>query len=250
MVAYQGAAPWLRGRRAAHYGGATDKRDADREIVPYAWSWYRQLQLMRGSAYTTKRASLVHAETLCIARVFAGLTRAAERRECNAQPITADERLAYWVTVLAVPVAPDDTRQDARLRCAAKYQAAHGATAAAVDAACARLLGDSFVRTWRFRGADIDSPPDQTFWPGINAGPSSHDLGGGAWSSARARLIVETRRVPGQSEAEYQRLVGLNLFQMLDPMIDSHAAFDWSETVEEGFLLDIDQMDYSGFDAA
>jgi hypothetical protein len=238
---------WSRRRRIGHYGGALDKRNASREATPYAWSWYQQVQLMRGSAFTKERGTLVHVENLAIARMYAGIARAAERLECNSVPLTSDERLSYWATVMAVPVGEGDTRQDIRVRCAAKWQAASGADEASVDAAIARLLGDNLVRVWRFRGADLDTPPTPTFWPGVNDGPSGYDLGGGTWLSRRAHVTVEVRRIANQTLAEFLRLMNLDLHRLLDSKIGSHATFNWATgSVEDGFIVGVSLI---GFDA-
>ena len=127
-TALEGLPTWARKRTIGEYGGATDKTDSHTEDVPYAYTWYREMIAMRGSAFRKEQDGLVHAENLAIARVWAGVSRAAERLENNANPITAAERLGYWVRFLGVPVQPGDSLHDIRRRAAAKYQGQKGAT--------------------------------------------------------------------------------------------------------------------------
>jgi hypothetical protein len=246
-IQLEGAPAWSRQRRIGHYGGALDKRNAARETRPYAYTWYLQIQVLRGSAYTKAPGTLVHVENLAIARLFAGISRAAERLVANSIPLTADERLRYWTEVMAIPVENGDTRQEVRLRAAAKWQAASGSDQAAVDAAVSRLLGSNLVRVWRWDGTDLTTPPKPTFWPGINDGPTGYDLGGGTWISRRAHLTIEVKRIAGQSLAEFLHLMNRSLFNLLDPMLDSHVTWNWATgSVEDGFILGESLL---GFDA-
>lgn len=243
----EGGAVWGRRRRIGHYGGALDKRNSKREKTPYAWTWYQELKSMRGSGFRREQDGLYHAENVAIARVFAGISRAAEKLVANSVPLTADERLGYWVEVQAVPVDPDDTRQEIRVRCAAKYRAPAGPTEASTDGAVSQLLGTSWVKNWRQRGSDLATPPTQTFWPTANPGPSAYDLGGGAWLSERAHLVVEVQQLPSQTNAEFLRLMNVHLFGLLDRMLNSDATFNWAIDVDTGFALDVGQLDFTGF---
>jgi len=241
-IVLTGGPAWTRKRKIGHYGGALDKASCTTEQIPYAHTWWRSLQTFRGSAYTKARGALVDVENVAIARLFAGLTRTAEKLRCNSNPLTAAERIGYWVRYQAVPLLPGDTMQDVRVRCAAKYGAAMGPTEGNVDRVCERLLGANFVRTWRFRGADLASPPTPTYWPGVNPGPSDHDLGGGTWLSPRCKLTVEVRQLPGQSDNEWKQLARRALFDMLDRAIDSHATFTVGTGV--GFTLGVSRLGY------
>lgn len=241
-----GEPAWSRKRRIGHYGGALDKRACTTERAPYAHTWWRSLQTYRGSAYTKTAGTLVDVENVAIARLFAGLSRTAEKLQCNANPLTAYERLGYWVEVQAVPVLPEDTHQDIRVRCAAKYGSAQGPTEYAIDTAVEKLLGPNLVRTWRFRGNDLADPaavaPIPTYWPGVNPGPSDHDLGGGTWSSPRCKLTVEVRQLPGQSDREWKQLARRALTDLLDRELDSHATFTAGTGV--GFTVGLSRLGY------
>lgn len=241
----EGRPTWSRARKIGHYGGAPDKRDSNTEgDRPYAWRWYRELQAMRGSAYTRETGTLVHAENLAMARAEAGRTRAAEKLAANQLAVTSDEKLETHVKVLRVPVFPGDTRQDIRLRCAAKDQAAKGNDRMQVDAVIRALLGDALVKIWRQEGTDYGTPPTQTFWPGVNPGPSAYDLGGGCWLSERANLVIEVVQPHGMGLGEFLELVNVHLFQLLTWLLPAHMTFNWALEVSTGFVLDTSQLDF------
>lgn len=241
-----GLLSWSGVRHIGHYGGDPSKTDCKAESTPYAAIWYRELRAMRGSAYAQKQSGLVHAEHLAIARSEAARTRAAERMVANSLPGTADEALEYWVTVLAVPWAPEDQDYEVRARCAAAYMLPNGPTIANEDEAISRLLGLAFVRCWRQEGVALATPPAQTYWPTINPGPASHDLGGGAWLSERSHLVVEVVQPSNMSTATFLRLMNVDLFRLLDTMLPAYATFNWAIGVTTGFALDIDELDFHG----
>jgi hypothetical protein len=251
----QGRPTWSRQRRIGHYGGAIDKQNSDTEgVTPYAWGWYRTMVASRGSKYSGQPEGLVHAENFAIARGFAAASRASERLRTNSLPTTAAEAIDRWAFITDTLRREGDTLQDLRLRCAAKYQTARGNTDRDVDEAIERLLGRSFVRTWRQTGpglpdgnTDLSSPPTQTFWPGINPGPAAYDLGGGAWLSERCHLVVEVQRIDGQSQRDFLELMNVDLFRLLDRMLPSYASFNWAIGISDGgFFLDISEMDFVG----
>src|SRR5687767_14624030 len=183
-----GLPAWSREGAVGDYGGSLDKRASTTEAIePYAYSVYRELQAMRGSAYTTKPGTLVHVENLAIARMHAAVClRAPEKIRANANPGRSDEKLDYWVEVLNVPVRDQDQRWQIRERLAAHYKAAKGPTVESIVESVQALLGDAFVEIIQVTGAALGTPPTQTFWPGVNDGPPAYDLGGGAWLSERA----------------------------------------------------------------
>ena len=251
-VKLEGDPTWTRQRRIGHYGGALDKQNSTTEgRVPYAWTFYRELRGLRGSAYRTvyegTLAGLAHAENVATARSEAARWRAGDKIANNALPLTADETLARWVTILAVHAYPGDTQQDIRLRCAAKYLASQGPTARVVDDAAAQLLGANYVRSWRITGTDLATPPAPTFWPGANPGPATYSLGGGAWLSSRAFYIVEVQKEATMSSQTFLELMNVHLFQLLDQITPAWASFDWAIGLSSGgFLLDLSDLDYYG----
>lgn len=254
-IELEGDSAWARGRRIGHYGGALDKVDNRTEEVPYAFIAYNELQAMRSSAYSTEVGTLVDVENVAIARSSAARFRAGEKLATNAVPLTADERLEYWVEVQDVPLHPDDTRQDIRTRCSAFYKLAEGATEGNIDKAIEELLGDNFVRTWRARGSDLATPPPQTFQLStdaevLNAGLTAYSLGTGVWLSERAHLTVEVQLLERQTLSEFLRLMNVDLFQLLDRMLPSDMTFNWALDVETGFVLDVSQLDFTGFNYA
>lgn len=241
----EGQPTWSRARKIGHYGGAPDKRDSQTEGArPYAWRWYRELQAMRGSAYSTETETLVHVENLAMARSEAARTRAAEKLITNRLPATSDEKLEAHVEAMRVDVFPDDTRHDIRLRCAAKDKAAKGNHERQVDDALKALLGDAFVRIWRQRGSDYGTPPTQTFWPGVNPGPSAYNLGGGCWLSERANLVIEVQQPAWMTSGEFLQLVNVHMFDLLTWMLPAYMTFNWAFDVSTGFVLDVSMLDF------
>ena len=111
------------------------------------------------------------------------------------------------------------------------------------------LLGDHFVQTFRQTGTDLDNPPAQTYWPVINPAPAFNnlDLGGGPWLSERAHLVVDVQRLPGESLLDFLNLMNVHLFLLLDRMTPMWSTFNWAINVDDGFLLDISDMDFDGF---
>lgn len=228
------------------YGGSDDKHDCRTEVIPHAWSWYRFYQDARGSAYSRNRGTLVHAETVALARHEASLTRASERRRCNALALTADERLEWHAEVLAVKRA-DEPRWKLRKTCAARDRAALGSATLTVDNALAMLLGAAYVRSWRQTGVDLDTPPTQTYWPTANPGTVNYDMGNGAWFSERQHLVVEVQRPAGMTQRDFLYLMNVQLYDMLDRMLPAWATFNWAMNVVAGFALDTSFMDFDGF---
>jgi hypothetical protein len=242
-----GLPPWSRQASIGDCDGAIDKRSSSTEgVTPYAYSVYQELRAMRGSAYTQKPGTLVHVENLAIARMHAAVClRAPEKIRANANPGRSDEKLDYWVDVLGVPVRDSDQRWQIRERCAAHYKAAKGPTLANVTEAVSDLLGDAFIEIQQMTGADLANPPTQTFWPGINPGPPSYDLGGGAWLSERCRLIIVVEQPDGMSNDDFLQLMNVQLFELLDPMLPCWTGWEW--VVEsDGFFLDLSSLDLEG----
>lgn len=247
----EGTPTWGRRRRIGHYGGALDKANSFTEAVPYGWRSYIELRAMRPSVYSSETGDLVDAENMCLARSSAARMRAGEKLAANGIPSTSDERLEDWVKILAVPSFPDDTRQDLRVRCSAFYKLTEGAADANVDLAVAELLGNNFVRNWRARGSDLATPPPQTF---NETGVLDTDplalwrlAGQRVWLSERAHLTVEVRMLQTQSLSDFLRLVNVELYQLLDRMLPSDMTFNWAIDVDTGFVLDVGQLDFTGF---
>lgn len=234
------------------YGGATDKKDSTTEGArPYAWTWYRELQASRGSAYTTKTGTLVHAENLALARSRTAVSRAAEKLVTNAIPSTADESLDYWREAMRLHVRPGEARWQTRQNAAGRFKLSNGPTRTNIDEACRALLGPAFVQTWHQTGVNLDPPPSITYWKGGTYGPASYDLTGagaiGVWLSERAHLTVEVQMPGGMSTEDFLYLCNVQLYDMLDRMMPAWATFDWAMgPLSAGFLLDLSSLDFHG----
>jgi hypothetical protein len=241
-----GSPAWAREASIGDYGGDLAKEDSRTEAVePYTAVWLREIHTMRGSAYTTEAATLVDAENVALARFFGSVfSRGPEKVRANATPLRADERVPYWANVLGVPHTSSDPAWLVRQRCVAHYQAAKDQTLENVRAAAAALLGDAYVAVHTYEGTDLDTPPTNTYWPGVNPGDSTLSLGGGAWLSPRSHVWVETAIPPGMSLGDYDNLTRVQFNALMDPWMPAHATF--SVGVGDGFLLDVDRL---GIDA-
>ncbi len=239
---------WSREAAVGDYGGDINKRGSSTEgDAPYAWFCYRELQGMRGSAYSQRvGGTLVHCENLATARLMAWWGwRMPEKLRANSLPGSADDALPYWVEVLGVPSRPTDQKWQLRQRCAAHHKAILSVNLDAIQTAVSELLGDVYVSSSFAYGSVLSSPPVITFWPGENPGPSSYSLGGGAWFSERSRFTVITQIPPGMSLGEYKQLVDVQLFQLLNRMLPAFCTFGWAVD-GDGFFLDISPLDLTG----
>jgi hypothetical protein len=201
---------------------------------------------MRGSAFSIEDLSFVHAENMAIARSEAARTRAAEKLVTNSLPGTSDEKLGSWAEAQGVQILATDTRHDVRQRCAAKYEVATGNAKPDVDAAIETLLGAAFVKSWRQEGTDLANPPLITWWPGVNPGAVEFDLGGGAWLSERAHLVIEVDQPDDMTDQEFLELLNLHLFKLINPLLPAWMTADWALFPLDGFHLDVDDLDYHG----
>jgi hypothetical protein len=229
--ASRGNPAWARDAHIGEVGGSLSKEDSKTEGQESAPAmWLREIRAMRGSLYTTKPATLVHIENVMMARFFGAVwSRTPEKFRANLSPARSDERLPYWVKFLSIPVQPSDPKQTIRARASAHYRIANGPTIAGIRSAVSDLLGDAFVDVVYTPGASLSAPPANTFWPGINPGPASHDLGNGTWTSPRAHIEVEVTRPPGMSEATFANLVNVQLHQLLDRMLPGRNTFAYDE---------------------
>lgn len=231
--------------RIGHYDGATDKEDATREIIPYAWTFYNEYESALGSGFTTSRTGLVHCRKLALARVAAGVERGAEKLNANSHPDTADDMLGEWVAIQKTRLRGDETRQEVRQLCAAKFIATTGNDPVSIDALCERILGSAFVGVVRVYGATLDTPPTNTYWPAINPGLPTFDLGGGTWFSERSQLVIQINRPADTSDELFaQRLNELNA--ELDRVLPAWVTYTKAVLDDGGFRLDLDPMDGKG----
>jgi hypothetical protein len=243
-----GRPAWARTARIGDYGGSVDKEDSETEgTVPTAWVWYQEFTAMLGDAFRQDRDGNVHSLKLALARSETARTRASEKIVANSEPDTSDERLGGWVELLRIPVRFTDTKADIRIRAAAKRRAVKGPTITNEDDAIAELLGDNLIEIFRQTGASLSVPPTQTFWPTVTPGPASHDLGDGAWLSERAHLVVSVRRSSDIDQSEFLYLMNTQLFDLLNRMLPAWATFNWAVEVASGFVLDVSQLDFGGF---
>ncbi len=235
-----------RNSRIGHYDGATDKEDASRETTPYAWTWYQEYESALGSGFTTARTGIVHCRKLALARSAAGLERCAEKINANSHPDTADDMLGEWVEILKVRLRGDETRQEIRQLLGAKFVAVTGNDSASIDRLCERILGAAFVGVVRVYGTTLDSPPTNTYWPGINPGLPTFDLGAGTWFSERSQLVVQINRPGDTSDEIFDKKLNVDLFLELDRVLPAWCTFSKAVLDDGGFRLDLDPMDGKG----
>lgn len=237
---------WPRGSRIGHYDGAIDKENATRETGSYAFDWYNEYTAALGSGFTPERTGLVHCRKLALSRLEASVQRAAEKVNANSHPNTADDMLGEWVEILKAHLSGEETRQEIRQLCAAKFIAATGNDRASIDALCQRLLGQYFVGVTRIYGVNLDTPPTNTFWPGINPSLPTYDLGGGTWYSERSTLLLQVNRPSGTVDAAFDKLLNVDVFLELDRTLPAWANFRPAVLDDGGYHLDVDPMDGKG----
>ena len=238
-------------RSIGDYAGDPDKEDSKTEgNAPYAEFILRQLSSDRGTAYTKQTGTYVDVENLALARFWSACgPRLAEKFRANCVPGRSDERLAYWEKFLAVPKRLSEPKWRTRQKLAAHYRLTDGPTVHSVQAALEELLGDAFVEMTWAQGSGLDNPPAGTYWPGINPGSSTLSLGGGAWTSERCTLLVETVLPPGMSISEFQTLMNVDFFVMLDRLLPAWATFNWFLTDDSGsgFILGESPLGFTAF---
>lgn len=236
---------WSRIANIGDYGGSPDKRASETEgDTTYAYAVYRELQAQRGSAYTKATGTLVHVEHIALARTLAAtFFQLPEKLRANATPGRSDERLEYWATVLGIPFNGRQ-RWQVRQECAAHYIAAKGPTRANVRDAVSTLLGDAFVELYTTEGTTLSSPPDPTYWPGVNPGTATYDLGGGTWRSVRGTLFVQVQQPSGMTDGDFDNLINVQMFQLLDRILPAWASFAWG-TTSDGFYLEDSELSFA-----
>lgn len=236
---------WLPERQIGDYDGATDKENSQTEgNSSYFYDWFLEMQAMRGSAYS-KGTGYVDAENFAIARQFGAISRNCEKLEANSLPGTSDEKLETWLDVLGIPLRSASERWRARQQAEAKLRAAASRNNPAnIDDAVRDLLGEAFVAAHRSWDNALSSPPAITFWPSVNPGPPTYDIGGGCWASERAHYWVEVTQPTHMSDVDFKRLINVDLFALLDLRLPATYSFGVATT--DGFLLDISQLDFTG----
>lgn len=235
---------WGTPAKIGTYGGEVDKEnDLTENPVPFAALWYEDLKQQRGSAYTQKEGTLVAVENIAMARLMGCVANrypAALRN--NSTPRRAGESLPYWQTYLAVQRYPTDTGSDVRKKLNLIYSASRGATYPELESAISELLGDAFVSLETQSGTALSAPPGNTYWPTINPGPVSYDLGGGAWLSERAQLLINVQRPGGMTPGEFTQLMNVDLYRYVRRTIPVWAVAKWVLTddaaVWDGFYWD------------
>lgn len=242
----------LERRAVGDYGGDPNKRASETEgFIPYAAQWYREWQAIRGDAYTTRPGTLVHCENLALSRLWAcWASRFPEQIRANAMPHRSDDKLPYWVNVLGVPVRDDDPKWLVRQRCAAHYKATKGPVQANVRQVLGELLGDLLVDVSTFEGTDIDSPPSPTYWPTVNTGPNTYNLGAGTWFSKRSHVLVQVAKPSSVELGRFLQTMNVDMFHLLDTLLPATATFSWVTFDVDGgvlgFFLDVSQLDLTG----
>lgn len=222
-----------RGRRTIYdYDGALDKEDGSTESpVSYAAQWYRDLQQQRGSLYSKKTASFVHAENLAIARVQASIgSRYPDRLRNNATPLRADDGIEYWGEFLKLARGLNEPRMRWRKRLADFYRSTRARNNFTTFRQNVKdLLGDAFVSITLNHDGNFESPSTNTYWPTINPGPDTYDMGGGAWLSDRAQITVNASRPAGMSKDEFSQLMNVQLFQLVDRDLPIWCTAQWND---------------------
>lgn len=238
---------WGNNRSIGDYGGDLYKKDNDSEsFMPYAAQWYREIQNVRGSAYTQKPYTIVDAENIAISRFMAAVfSRTPEKYSANAVPSNSSERLGYWAEVLGVSGYGEDPDWLIRKRCSSHMKASTGATIASLTTAVSELLGEAFVGIDTYYGTDLDNPPNPTFWPGGSQDGGGLSIGGYTWTSRRSHIRVNVVEPPGMTRTEFLNLMDIQLYQLLDRMLPAWVTWNWS-VGSDGFVVGVDKIGIDG----
>lgn len=233
--------------------GATEHKEDDpiEGSIPYAWSFYQALQSAQGKALSKARSGYLHAENLAEARQLAALFRGGEKLQHNAFPRRSDESLQTWVNDMAIRVYHDDTNDDVRAKVYARFLAWAGNSPTHMDAAIATLLGPAFVKVLRFTSDSLDEPTLRTYWPGVNPGPTTFDLGTndgdvrehhapGAWYSDHSRILVVVDEHAPVPRKKLLRLLNVDLGELLSRRLPATTSWAWA--FSETFQLDISSV--------
>lgn len=232
-------------RYSGDYGAEPSKSSAGAAAdIPYAWIWLQEAQAIRGDAFSTAPGSYTQLENIAIARMLAYAQNLADRLAASQLPMQADQAIEQWASLMNVGTT-DDRDWQARRKCAAKFALVTvGANEQSLNAAAALVFGANLIGlTWN--EGTIDSPPENTFWPGGTSGPAGLDIGVGyAWTSPRLRFVIA---LSSANETETTRLLSVNrrefdemLFDVMPPVTT------WVYKINpmgDGFALSVDRMD-------
>jgi hypothetical protein len=219
------------------YGASYDKTaSAFESDVPYAYWVLQDIIADRGTAYTSDPGTIATIENLADARLWALGRRLAERHAANQTPATAGQAVYRWASILGVPRGMDK-EYELRKRCVDKMVfRSTGASSSKLDDALLLLFGDAFVQTIH-RFGTIGAPPVPTYWPVINPGPATFDLGPGTWLSDRARATVDLEHISGVADLAMAKIADGEMQWLLDGVMPSWVTWDWAFDAESGFLL-------------
>lgn len=223
---------WGPPRTIGYYGGSVNKRnDTTEHPDPYSAQIYRDLQAQTGDAYTKDPASLVHAKRVAKSRLWASVGyRLPDALRNNSTPGGADMGQEYWSSVLGVQARSGEDQYSLRERQKIHYRAgSRGPTYPNLIEDVSELLGDAFVSITVAHDDQLETPSLGTYWPTINPGNANYDIGGGAWYSNRAQIIVNARQPSGLTAGEYSQLMNVELFQLLDRSIAITATAQWRD---------------------
>lgn len=184
-------------------------------------------------------------EIIALAKMVGDVDQIFRRQQNETVPDTSVIGLVDWAKRLGVKVLPDDSDQDTRNACAAKYRASAGNNLTAIYNALDSLLGEYLIELNIVDGVLAQA---ETFWAGVNPGNPLIDLGGdavGQWSSARSHLLIVVSPIPGKSIEQLQQILDTKMFNILDVMLPSWVTWDYqiSLTNYHGFDLDDDSLD-------
>lgn len=239
---------WLPASSVGDYDADPNKEDNLTEAsVPYAAQQYRQFQAARGSAYTTKAGTLVHAENLALGRFYGyWACRFPEKVRANSLPNRADEGLAYWQKIYDRPSYPDEPAWSVRARCAAAYQVSgQGPTDPGLRSALKTLLGDVFVDLEYQRPA-FSTATSSDYWPAGTHAPDDYDLkafGGPGWTSARAHIGIKLKQPADENDDAFYQRISSQLYELLNSFLPATNTWDWY-TDDGGFYLDVSRLDF------
>lgn len=180
------------------------------------------------------------AETIAVARLFAGIQKISEALVYEALPGTSTDMLDNWAYRLNVPISSLDLRQTIRTLCEFKYKLNTGSSEFNIRKVVTDLLGDALteIRFNYTHDGYLDPAPTYTYdalgnpynYQGsFGLSPDDYQV------SERAHVLLLVNQGI-MSEDVFLRLIAIQLRKILELLLPTWAIWDWSIS-DDGFII-------------
>ena len=210
--------------------------------IPIAGQYLIEIQNMLGDAFSTDINTIVGAENIADARLFAAINLTSQRLVNNSIPNTASsDSINDWV--YRYGISKEETDDETRKSLSAKYTAAIGPTYANISNTLYNLLGDVLISIEYHYGEDLTNAPTLTYWPNnpIMRGVTDIDMGGmgGTWMSGRCHIHIniDCKQIEYMT---YKRKIE----ECLDTLLPATSTFAVNFGADY-FKIEISKLDYN-----